>query len=111
MSSWLVSLGWLGRSVAWLRRSLDIGGLCAACIRDGLFDAAPCRLMAKARSQILQQRRNLLIIHAGGKPRHDRTALALDRANPRKHSVGGIARIRAADGGGERQIDPAIGQR
>ncbi len=45
------------------------------------------------------KRRDLVVVHAGGKARHDRAALALDRTNARQHDVDGIARIRAAERG------------
>ena len=94
------------------RRCLEKYGLGAARVLDGLFDAGPCRLVAEARAQIVQQRRNLRVAHAGGKARHDRAALALDGPDARQHDVGGIARIGAAEiAVREREIDAAIGQR
>src|ERR1700722_15672327 len=97
--SWFVSLRWIGRSVVRPRRGLEKYGLGAARVPDGLFNAGPCRLVAEARAQIVQQCSNLIVAHAAGKTGHDRTALALHGANARKHDVGGVARVGRADRG------------
>src|ERR1700738_2101569 len=102
MSSWLVSLACMRRSVFRVRRGLKKYGLRSPGVFDSLFEAGPCRLIAEPGAQIVQQRRNLGVIHAAGKARHDRAALSLDGTNARQHDVGGVARIRGADGGRER---------
>src|SRR6266513_1688882 len=109
MSSWLVSLRWIGGRIARACRWLEKCGFDASCVLDSLFDAGPCRLVAEPAAQIIQQRSNLAVVHAACKTRHDRAAFALHGANPRQHDVGGIARVGTGEGGGEREIDAAIG--
>jgi len=74
-----------------------------------LFDAGPGRLLAEAPAQIVQQSRNLRVVHAGGEARHDRAAFALDRGYARQHDVDEVARIGARDRRAQREIDAAIG--
>src|ERR1044072_8531427 len=111
MSSWLVSLRLVGPCVGRARRGLKKGRLGASWFRDRALKVAPGRLTAEAQSQISEQGRNLAIVHAGGKARHDRTALALDGSHAREHDVGEVARIAGTDRGAEAEMDAAIGRR
>src|SRR5450631_3118481 len=101
MKSWLVSLRWFGGSILGSRRCLEQYGLPLARVHDGFFNAGPWRLVAEAGTQMVEQGRNLAVVHAVGKTRHDRAAFALDRANPRQHDIGGVARIGTGDSGRE----------
>src|SRR5258708_39181803 len=111
MSSWLVSLRWIGRRVVGPGRYPKKRDLGAACVLNSLFNVGPGRLVAEPRPQIVQQRCNLAVIHAAGKTRHDRAALSFHASKPRQHDVGDVARVGASDGGRKRTIEPAIGQR
>src|SRR3954464_1138996 len=103
MSSWPVSLRWFGGRIVRLRRRVEKRGLGPPGVGDDFFHAGPCRLVAEAGAQILQQRRDLRTVHAGGKSRHDRAALALYRAEARQDRIDDISRVRIADAGGEAQ--------
>src|SRR4030088_1768377 len=107
MSSWLVSLRWIEGSAVWRRQYLEEHRLHASRLGNGLLSAGPCRPVREPRPEKIQQGGNLAIVHAVGKARHDGTAFALHRPNPRQHGVGRIARIWAADGGRQTKIDPA----
>src|SRR5712671_6772686 len=111
MSSWLVSLRWIEGSTVRLWRYLEKYGLHAPCVRNGLLDAGPCRLVAEPRAQVVQHRCNLVVVHAVSEIRHDRAAFSLHGANAREHDVGKVAGIGAGDSGAEAEIDPAIRQR
>src|SRR5690349_13043435 len=111
MSSWLVSLRWIGGRIVWAGRVLNIHRLRAPCFRNRIFKVAPGWLPAEAQSQISEQCRSLAIGQDRGKSRHDRAALTFDRLHPREHDIGEIARIGCADRGAEAEMDPAIGQR
>src|SRR5215472_19102859 len=110
MSSWLVSLRWIGGRICWTCRILVIRGLRASCFCNRFFEVTPGRLGAEARSQICQQCRNLAIVHDGGKPRHDGAALAFDGPHARKHDIGKVARVVGIDRGAEAKMDAAIGR-
>src|SRR5258706_13099819 len=99
MSSWLVSLSWIDGSAVRLWRCLEKHGLHAPCVRNGLFDAGPCRSAAEPRAQVIQQRCNLVVVHAVSEAGHDRAAFSLHGANAREHDVGEVPRIGASDGG------------
>src|ERR1041385_578113 len=111
MSSWPVSLRWIDGGTIRLRRGVEKYGLRAPGVGDDFFKAGPCRLVAEAGAQIIQQCCDLRIVHAGGKSRHDRAAFALQRSQPGQYRVDDISRIRVADAGGEAEIDSAIGWR
>src|SRR5260221_11944115 len=111
MSSWLVSLRWIGGRMTCTGRCVESCRLGPPGVRDGFFNVAPCRLTAEARPEIIQELRDLRIAHAVGKARHDRTAFALERPHARQHDVGEVARIRPADRRTETEINPAIGRR
>src|ERR1700744_896511 len=96
MSSWLVSLRCLGPSIGRAGRGLEKYGLRAPSVLYGLFNASPWWLVAEMAAQELQQRHDLLIVHAVGKSRHDRAAFAIDRAHARQPDIDGIAWISAA---------------
>src|SRR5580698_483122 len=110
MSSWLVSLRCLGRSIGEAGRGLEKNGLRAPRILYGLFNAGPRWLVAEMATQELQQCHDLLIVHAIGESRHDRAAFAIDRAHARQHDIDGIAWIGAAQRSAQGEIDTAIGQ-
>src|ERR1700722_15104922 len=111
MSSWFVSLHGTARSAVRTRQSLERYGFATPCIPDDLFDTAPGRMGAEAAAEIIQQSSNLIIRHAVGKTRHDGAAFPAYGANTRQDDIGGVARIRRAEGRAEAQIDSAIGQR
>src|SRR5450432_12265 len=111
MSSWLVSLRWIGGCMTCSGRCLEKRGLGPPCVLDGFFDISPRRLMAEARSKIIQEQCDLCVAHAVCEAGHDRAAFALDRPHARQHDIGEIARIGRADRGAEAEIDPAIGWR
>src|SRR3954454_8071073 len=111
MSSWLLSLRWVGRRGTALRRGLEKERLAAPRLSDGFLELGPCRAAAEPRAQIIHQHGNLRIVHAGGKARHDRAALALHRPHARQDGVGEVARIGTADPGGEAKVDAAIRRR
>src|SRR6266446_10960713 len=111
MSSWLVSLSWIDGSAVRLWRCLEKHGLRASCVRNGLFDAGPCRLVAEPRAQVVQHRCNLVVVHAVSEARHDQAAFSLHRANARQDEVGEVARIWASDSGAKAKIDSTKRQR
>src|SRR5947209_20207599 len=111
MSSWLVSLRWVGGGVTRACRCLEEYGLGAARFGNGFFNAGPGRLVAEASAQVVQQDCDLSVGHAGGKARHDRAGLALHGTNARQHDVSEIARIGSGDRGRETEIDPTKGRR
>src|ERR1700733_3300346 len=110
MSSWFVSLHGTARSAVRTRQSLERYGFATPCIPDDLFDTAPGRLGAEAAAEIIQQSNNLIIRHAVGKTRHDRATFPVYGANARENDVGGVARIRRAEGRREAKVNSAIGQ-
>src|SRR3954469_9281238 len=110
MSSWLVSLRCLDGRIMRAGRGLEKYGLGTPCVLNRSCKLGPRMLIAEARAQIIQECRDLAVLHAGGKTRHDRTALALYWPHACQHDVGGVARVRRADRSGETEIDPAIGQ-
>src|SRR5579859_5539390 len=108
MSSWFVSLrGNVGRS----RRVLQRYGFGAPCVPDDLFGVAPGGLRTEATAKVSQQSRDLLVGHAVGKTRHDGAAFPADRTDAAQNNVGGVARIRRAEGCAETKVDSAVGQR
>ena len=114
VSSWLVSLRWIGRGITWSRRCLEKYSLRTSGVLDRLFNAGPCRLVAEARAQIIQNGCNLIVGHAVRKARHDRTAFALERdADARLMTI--LATLRGSgplDRGREAKIGRSpIGQR
>src|SRR5437868_1152256 len=111
MSSWPVSLRWIDGRMIRLRRGVEKYGLRAPGVGDDFFKAGPGRLVAEAGAKIVQQCRDLRIVHARGKSRHDRTAFALHWSQPGQYRVDDISRIRIADPGGETEIDSAVGWR
>src|SRR6266446_9318557 len=108
MSSSLVSLCWIDGSAVRIWRGPQKHSLCAPRLRNGPFDAGPCRSAAEPRAQVIQHCGNLVVVHAGSEARHDRAAFSLYGANAREHDIGEVAWIGANDGGAKAQIDPAI---
>src|SRR5437899_1210267 len=102
MSSWLVSLGCAGRSVAGRRRYLQKDVLGMPGIAQNFCGVWPWRLVAEARAQIVEQRSNLVVGHAVGKAWHDRAALAFPGVDAHEYDVGCVACIRTADGAASR---------
>src|ERR1700733_12482644 len=111
MSSWLISLHGTAGNTSRRRRSLERYGFAVPCIPDDLLDAAPGRLDAEAAAEIIQQCSNLIVRHAIGKTRHDGAAFPAYGANARENDIGGITRIRRAEGRAEAKVDSAVGQR
>src|ERR1700759_4199190 len=105
MSSWLVPLvgvaGVFGRPRRWPEEQ----ALRAPCVLHGLFNTVPSRLVAEPGTKELQKRHDLCVVHAVGKSRHDRAALAFDGANARYYDIGSVSGVGAAEGGAEREID------
>src|SRR6266851_5687355 len=81
MSSWLVSLRWIGGRVERPGRCQKKHDLGAACVLNSPINVSPCRLAAEPRPQIIQQRCNLAVIHAAREARHDRAALSFHGSN------------------------------
>src|ERR1700733_4771710 len=111
MSSWLISLHGTAGNTFRPRRSLERYGFAMSCIPDDLLDAAPGRLGAEAAAEIIQQCSNLIVRHAIGKTRHDGAAFPAYGANARENDIGGITRVRRAEGRAEAKVDSAVGQR
>src|SRR3954467_15484634 len=91
MSSWLISL--------------QRYGLGSSGIADDIRCVGPGRLIAETRAQIIEQCGDLVVAHAFGKARHDRAALVRGGTKARQYDVGGVAGIRAGEGGTEREVD------
>src|SRR5882757_9990377 len=107
MSSWLVSLGCVGGRFG---RRLQEYGLGSSRVPHDIRCAGPWRLLAEARAQMVEQRRDLVVAHGVGEAGHDRAAFTCRGPDAGEYDVGGVARVGAAEGAAQREIDPAIGR-
>ena len=102
----------IGGSVARPRRCLEKHGLRAPRVLDGLFNAGPCRLVAEARAQIIQQAPTICAsLMLAAKPGMIGLRSPSTGRTPDSTMLAALRGSGPADRGVRAEIDPAIGQR